>query len=90
MDEVKQKSINSHARIEGSKEITREIHFQSVTRDFLSSERSREIRCPSCGRPLNFRSSVEWVGPDSFTCGSCNRLLNISLINRALRDLGIE
>ena len=90
MDEFKQKPDSGRARIESSKVIPRKTQFRSVTRDFLSSKRSKEMRCPSCGSPLDFESGVEWMGPDSFTCGTCDYLLNISMIQRALRDLGVE
>ena len=90
MDKFKQKPARDLARPESSKVVQRETGFRSVTREFLSSEESREMRCPSCGSALDFKSGVEWMGPDSFTCGSCNRLLNISLIQGALRDLGIK
>jgi hypothetical protein len=63
--------------------------FESVTRIFLASEKSRDIFCPYCGNPLNFGSEVEWMGPDAFLCTSCDKLLHISLIQRALRDLGV-
>lgn len=63
--------------------------FTSVTRAFLSSATSKELKCPWCGKLLNFPGGVEWVGPDSFTCGFCEQLINIRLIKRALRDLGI-
>jgi hypothetical protein len=66
------------------------IKFQSVTRMFLASEKCDDIFCPYCGSVLNFGIEVEWMGPDAFLCGTCNRLLNISLIHRALRDLGVE
>jgi len=64
--------------------------FTSVTRSFLSSETSKELKCPRCGILLNFPHGVEWVGPDSFTCKSCEQLINISLIHRALRELGVK
>ena len=63
--------------------------FQSVTRIFLASDKSKDIFCPYCGNPLNFSSEVEWIGPDAFLCTSCDKLLHISLIHRALRDLGV-
>lgn len=64
--------------------------FQSVTRLFLTSPKSKTIFCPHCGHVLNFEVEVEWMGPDAFLCGTCNKLLHMSLIHRALRDLGIE
>ena len=90
MDKFKQKPTRALAHHESSKVVPRETHFRSVTREFLSSEKSRDMRCPSCGSPLDFKSGIEWMGPDSFTCGSCNCLLNISLIQGALRDLGVK
>ncbi len=66
------------------------LGFTSVTRTFLSSTASRKMRCPNCGNTLNFASGMEWIGPDSFTCESCQHLINIRLIQRALRDLGVE
>ncbi|MHA1576397.1 MAG: hypothetical protein ACTSU3_03465 [Candidatus Thorarchaeota archaeon] len=90
MDEFKQKPTNGRARIKSSKVVPRKKPFQSVTREFLSSETSKAMKCPSCGSSLDFKSGVEWMGPDSFTCGSCNHLLNISLIQRALRDIGLD
>lgn len=64
--------------------------FTSITRSFLSSTTSRELKCPRCGSILDFANGVEWVGPDSFTCKSCEQLINITLIYRALRELGVE
>ena len=64
--------------------------FQSVTRIFLTSKKSKEIFCPHCGNPLNFGIEIEWMGPDAFLCNSCEKLLHISLIHRALRDLGVK
>jgi len=66
------------------------LGFTSVTRAFLSSSASRKTRCPNCGSILNFASGMEWVGPDSFACEACRHLINIRLIQRALKDLGIE
>lgn len=65
-----------------------EPEFFSITKKFLSSPKSREISCPFCRSCLNFRSGLEWIGPDSFTCNKCKQLLHISLIHQALRDLG--
>ena len=64
--------------------------FTSITRSFLSSTTSKELKCPRCGSPLNFANGVEWIGPDSFTCKSCEQLINIALIRRALRELGVD
>jgi hypothetical protein len=64
--------------------------FQSITRIFLTSEKSKAIFCPHCGSVLNFGIEVEWMGPDAFLCSNCDKLLHMSLIYRALKDLGIE
>ncbi|TFG29149.1 hypothetical protein EU528_10090 [Candidatus Thorarchaeota archaeon] len=64
--------------------------FQSVTRLLLATHNKKNILCPYCGNVLNFEVAIEWMGPDAFLCGSCDRLLEMSLIHRALRDLGIE
>jgi transposase-like protein len=64
--------------------------FISITRTFLSSEISKELRCPLCGASLDFANGMEWVGPDSFTCQQCEQLINIRLVLQALRDLGVE
>jgi hypothetical protein len=64
--------------------------FQSVTRLFLASEESKSIFCPHCGALLNFSIEIEWMGPDAFLCNSCHKLLHMSLIHRALRDLGVK
>ncbi len=90
MDKFKQKPTRDFARPESSKMVPRETHFRSVTREFLSSEKSRDLRCPSCGSPIDFNAGVEWMGPDAFLCVTCDRLLHMSLIHRALRDLGIK
>jgi transcription elongation factor Elf1 len=64
--------------------------FKSVTQKFLSSPESRKIECPNCGSVLDFSRGVMWQGPDTFTCSKCNHLLSIRLLQRALKDLGIE
>ena len=64
--------------------------FQSVTRILLATHNRKDIVCPYCGNMLNFESTFEWMGPDAFLCSSCDRLLEMSLIHQALRDLGIE
>lgn len=73
-----------------SSDLYSQTRFQSITQRFLASPCSRKISCPSCGTRIDFQAGLEWVGPDSFICVSCNRLLNISLLHRALHDLGVE
>ncbi|MGY5872951.1 MAG: hypothetical protein RTV72_11940 [Candidatus Thorarchaeota archaeon] len=90
MRRFKQKPPTVDTRPESSKALPREFHFQSVTREFLSSEKSKTMNCPGCGTPIDFKLGVEWMGPDAFLCGSCDKLLHMSLIHRALRDLGVE
>ncbi|MGY5859867.1 MAG: hypothetical protein RTU63_10900 [Candidatus Thorarchaeota archaeon] len=90
MKENKIKTLHDHNQ---SDDITLDVgrkKFQSVTRIFLTSEKSKDIFCPHCGSPLNFGIEIEWMGPDAFLCGSCDKLLHMSLIHRALRDLGVE
>lgn len=65
-------------------------NFTSITRAFLSSAASKELGCPRCGAPLDFTNGMEWIGPDSFTCKHCSQLINIRLIQQALRDLGVK
>jgi len=84
---------NKIKTLRGHEEITPNVgrkKFQSVTRIFLASEKSKDIFCPHCGSVLNFGVEVEWMGPDAFLCGTCDKLLHMSLIQRALRDLGVE
>ncbi|OLS28256.1 MAG: hypothetical protein ThorAB25_19050 [Candidatus Thorarchaeota archaeon AB_25] len=64
--------------------------FESVTQRFLSSSKSNQIKCPSCGNTIDFNKGVKWQGPDTFTCGDCERHLSMRLVHQALRDLGIE
>ncbi|MFW9844517.1 MAG: hypothetical protein ACFFEV_08070 [Candidatus Thorarchaeota archaeon] len=64
--------------------------FQSVTRILLAAHNRKDIVCPYCGNVLNFEVAIEWMGPDAFLCGSCDRLLEMSLIHQALRDLGVD
>ena len=89
MKTIKEKQDASDFIPEPSYAIVKESEFDSITKKFLASSQSRVIICPSCGKRLNFHSGLEWTGPDSFTCTSCNRLLSISLIQQALRDLGV-
>ncbi len=88
MNERKNRTLEQHSKHEKISSIEPRSKFISVTRMFLSSEKSRDVFCPYCGNPLNFESDVEWMGPDAFLCTSCEKLLHISLIHRALRDLG--
>ncbi|MFW9786985.1 MAG: hypothetical protein ACFFE2_00195 [Candidatus Thorarchaeota archaeon] len=64
--------------------------FVSVTERFLSSSMTRMIKCPHCGTVIDFAEKVNWEGPDTFTCESCKHHLSMRLIDRALRDLGID
>jgi hypothetical protein len=81
-------------KVQGRNDDSNQIHaapsFTSITRIFLSSTTSKDLKCPQCGALLNFTSGIEWIGPDSFTCGSCEKLINIRLIQQALRDLGVD
>ncbi|MBN2228227.1 MAG: hypothetical protein JW779_01465 [Candidatus Thorarchaeota archaeon] len=63
--------------------------FQSLTTRFLTSSISKNLKCPNCGVAINFQNGTEWIGPDSFCCNSCKKLVNITLIHKALRDLGV-
>jgi transposase-like protein len=63
--------------------------FVSITQAFLASELRSKIHCPRCGATIDFGGKVEWKGPDHFACGHCDRLVNKSLIIRAMNDLGI-
>ncbi|TFH05191.1 MAG: hypothetical protein E4H14_13240 [Candidatus Thorarchaeota archaeon] len=90
MKESKTKTLGNQTHHDDiSTEIVRK-KFQSVTRIFLDSQRSRAIFWPYCGNTLNFEVEIEWMGPDAFLCGACDQLLHMSLIHRALRDLGVE
>ena len=64
--------------------------FESFTKKFLSSSLSSQIECPSCKNAINFSKPVKWYGPDTFSCGSCDNFLRMRLIQRALRDLGLQ
>jgi len=87
MKDSKNKTLHGHTdRGEITPNVGRK-KFQSVTRIFLASEKSKDIFCPHCGSVLNFGAEVEWMGPDAFLCGTCDKLLHMSLI---LRDLGVE
>ncbi|MHA1137658.1 MAG: hypothetical protein ACTSSE_14340 [Candidatus Thorarchaeota archaeon] len=90
MNDNKIKPIHGHTNQEKITPNVGRKKFQSVTRIFLTSEKSKDIFCPHCGSVLNFGVAVEWMGPDSFLCETCDKLLHMSLIHRALRDLGVE
>ena len=64
--------------------------FESLTKKFLTSLLSNQIECPSCKNAIDFNKSVNWYGPDTFSCGSCDKFLSMQLIQRALRDLSIQ
>jgi uncharacterized paraquat-inducible protein A len=64
--------------------------FESVTQKFLSSPLSHKIECPNCGSVVDFSKGVLWQGPDTFACSRCDHLLSMRLLQRALKDLGIE
>ena len=84
--------IVGHRHAVGSKNIPPEPEssFASVTKRFVSSRNRTLIKCPSCGCVIDFKMGVEWQGPDTFTCGVCERHLSMNLVYRALRDLGVE
>ena len=84
------KTLTNHRRSDEISTGTERKRFQSVTRIFLTSNKSRDIFCPHCGNKLNFEVEIEWMGPDAFLCGTCDKLLHMSLIHRALRNLGVE
>ena len=65
------------------------LSFESFTAKFLSSPLSKQIQCPSCKNTIDFNGPVKWYGPDTFACGSCDRYLNMWLVERAMRDLGM-
>ena len=90
MKETEIRNLRNHTHQDEISTGTDRKKFQSVTRIFLSSEKSRDIFCPHCGTKLNFEAEIEWMGPDAFLCGTCDRLLHMSLIHRALSDLGIK
>ena len=90
MKDTKIKTLDSHNHRDEISTDTGRKKFQSVTRIFLTSDKSKGIFCPHCGNLLNFGVEVEWMGPDAFLCGTCDKLLHMSLIHRALRDLGVE
>ncbi|MGY5864336.1 MAG: hypothetical protein RTV41_07010 [Candidatus Thorarchaeota archaeon] len=66
------------------------MSFESFTEKFLSSSLSDKFQCPSCKNTIDFNGPVKWHGPDTFTCGSCDRYLSMKLVERALRDLGLK
>ncbi len=71
--------------------LTRAIpNFESFTKKFLASSLSNQIQCPTCTNVIDFNKSIAWYGPDTFTCGSCNRYLSMKLVERAMRDLGMR
>jgi hypothetical protein len=74
--------------VEPTKEIT--PSFESFTEKFLTSLLSNHIECPSCKNTIDFNGPVKWYGPDTFSCRSCDRYLSMRLVERALRDLGIQ
>lgn len=90
MKDHQQQVIKSRANSRDSSVEKINPRFVSITRTFLSSKASQKTSCPNCGATLNFTEGIEWIGPDSFTCGACQHLINIRLIQRALRDLGVE
>ncbi|MFW9767403.1 MAG: hypothetical protein ACFFF9_12105 [Candidatus Thorarchaeota archaeon] len=66
------------------------LRFESFTEKFLSSSLSNQIKCPSCKNTIDFNGPVKWYGPDTFSCGSCDRYLSMRLVERAMRDLGMR
>lgn len=64
--------------------------FESFTKKFLSSSLSSQIECPSCKNAINFNKTVKCYSPDTISCGTCDKFLSTSLIQRALRDLGLQ
>ncbi len=82
---------NRYSRIAEKSETKDEIPaFESITQRLLSLPKSNQIKCPSCGNLIDFNKGVTWQGPDTFTCGGCDRHLSMHLVHRALRDLGME
>ncbi|MDH4214927.1 MAG: hypothetical protein OEV85_13505 [Candidatus Thorarchaeota archaeon] len=90
MNDYREDLRKSYAGNNDAKDKTDHPRFTSVTRAFFASAASSQLHCPRCGASLNFAQGIEWVGPDSFTCSSCSQLVNIRLIQQALRDLGVE
>ena len=90
MKDVKIDSLRSENRREEIPMSSERKKFQSVTRILLATHNRKDIICPYCGNVINFEIAIEWMGPDAFLCSSCDRLLDLSLIHQALRDLGIE
>ncbi len=64
--------------------------FESFTKKFLTSSLSNNIECPQCKNAIDFNKPMKWYGPDTFSCGSCDKFLSMRLIQRALRDLGLQ
>ncbi|MFW9794217.1 MAG: hypothetical protein ACFFEE_07945 [Candidatus Thorarchaeota archaeon] len=65
-------------------------NFESFTKKFLTSPLGNNIECPSCKNAIDFNKPMKWYGPDTFSCGSCDKFLSMRLIQRALRDLGLQ
>lgn len=80
--------VHESALTRSTREITSD--FESFTKKFLSSSLSNQIECSSCKNAIDFNNPVKWYGPDTFTCGTCDKFLSMRLIQRALRDLGMQ
>jgi hypothetical protein len=89
MNDHREDLIKPHNEIDNARKRTASRRFISITRAFFASAASRELECPRCGTPLDFTNAMEWIGPDSFICHRCDQLINIRLIQKALRDLGV-
>ncbi|MHA2151609.1 MAG: hypothetical protein ACXAAQ_06480 [Candidatus Thorarchaeota archaeon] len=64
-------------------------NFESFTKKFLSSP-DIGVECPSCKTRIDFNGPVKWYGPDTFSCGSCDKFLSMKIVERALRDLCVQ